>query len=768
MVLNLNEALEKAYAKSTGETIREHTDKLHDRLRKIMEVRGNEIIKRCPQKWQGVFGDLVYIVIEYHDYGKLNSAFQKKLCYSNKNLKEPFELNDITEIPHNFLSPCFLSEDILRNYNNDDELLRAIIQAIAYHHDRDIDERMFNTVIDVVEKDLERFKKPLFLKYWQYINPQNYINPKDGDLFKLFVLLKGILHRVDYTASADIEVEIKPIDMACIISKKLEVEGKSLNELQKFVKEYSDKNLLVVAPTGFGKTEAGVVYINNEKGFFVLPLRVSINSIYDRLKSRYGIEKIGLMHSTSIFKLIEEAENIGKFDSDVEENISFERIYKIEQEAKNLSFPFSITTPDQIFPFAFKYPGFERVYSTLGYSKVVIDEIQMYNPRMLAYVLKGIQAIMELGGKVMIMTATFPKFLEDIPEGIGGGNWERFNGAQNNTVNSVRHHLRVEVNKSILEDDIMNEIIDQSKRKKVLVICNTVNRAIEVYGKLNCNNKFLLHSRFIQKHRKILENKIQQFAPNSERRNNEPGVWITTQIVEVSLDVDFDILYSELSSIDSLIQRMGRVNRLGRRDPQEPNVVVCCEKCSGIGTIYDKEIFENTKNILQKLGNEPLSESQKVEFVNNVYSSNQIKKTKYYEKFEESLKIIDEIWQIGKIYTPIESIKQAQKQFREIFTITIIPQKIFSTNSNELKNLAEKLKSKDFRERLDARRALLEFTVDIPVFYLKQMSINITKQSSFEDDVYDVYVVPLEYDFDEEKQSGRGLLIELDESSFCD
>lgn len=56
--------------------------------------------------------------------------------------------------------------------------------------------------------------------------------------------------------------------------------------------------------------------------------------------------------------------------------------------------------------------------------------------------------------------------------------------------------------------------------------------------------------------------------------SKKPGIWITTQIVEASLDIDFDMLYTEMCTADSLLQRMGRCNRKGRYVPEEPNIVV--------------------------------------------------------------------------------------------------------------------------------------------------------------------------------------------------
>ena len=69
-------------------------------------------------------------------------------------------------------------------------------------------------------------------------------------------------------------------------------------------------------------------------------------------------------------------------------------------------------------------------------------------------------------------------------------------------------------------------------------------------------NVYLLHSRYIRRDRAFLEKQIMDFA-----ESEEAGIWITTQIVEASLDIDFDVLHTEMCTADSLLQRMGRCNR---------------------------------------------------------------------------------------------------------------------------------------------------------------------------------------------------------------
>ncbi|PMP97163.1 MAG: hypothetical protein C0169_03845 [Thermodesulfobacterium geofontis] len=113
-----------------------------------------------------------------------------------------------------------------------------------------------------------------------------------------------------------------------------------------------------------------------------------------------------------------------------------------------------------------------------------------------------------------------------------------------------------------------------------------------------------MHSRFIQTDRNELEEKIcgdkgfRNPKPDSE---SEGKILVATQVVEASLDIDADILFTEIAPLDALVQRMGRVLR--RYGPMispdnipthaDPNVFVWVFKNgieSGNGKVYDREL----------------------------------------------------------------------------------------------------------------------------------------------------------------------------------
>lgn len=73
------------------------------------------------------------------------------------------------------------------------------------------------------------------------------------------------------------------------------------------MKEKTDYSVVIVAPTGSGKTEAALYWLNGEKGFYTLPLKVSSNAIYKRIREEYQFNDVALLHSESLQKYIEES-----------------------------------------------------------------------------------------------------------------------------------------------------------------------------------------------------------------------------------------------------------------------------------------------------------------------------------------------------------------------------------------------------------------------------------------------------------------------------
>ncbi len=112
-----------------------------------------------------------------------------------------------------------------------------------------------------------------------------------------------------------------------------------------------------------------------------------------------------------------------------------------------------------------------------------------------------------------------------------------------------------------------------------LVVQNTVSRATAVFDELRAtfgDEVRLMHSRFISLHRSENDTWLREsFGPP---RGGEGGgrprrsIVVATQVVEQSLDIDFDLLVTDLAPMDLLIQRMGRVHRHERPGSRPPRL----------------------------------------------------------------------------------------------------------------------------------------------------------------------------------------------------
>lgn len=555
------------YAKSDPvESIKEHTDKLLSNLKILQNTYGERITKIIDMDFER-FWELMRIICIYHDTGKVFSGFQNAI---RKNIGIeciPTRFNN-SEIRHEQISPMFIPHKI---YNLTEDERELVYQAIFYHHERNvecIDRELLEGIIEEeLKPNMDKIKEELRIEigelktfYLGFVEGTARI-VEGNKLYREYCLMKGLLHRLDHSSSADINVEDETLEeVTTFVESFIQHKGSKLNDLQEYTKSNQDKNLVVIGSTGMGKTESALLWSKSDKTFFTLPLRISINAIYDRILKQIEYKHVGLLHSTAQ-DYLEEKEDSENTEKEIE---------KIEQ-SRNLYQKITTCTIDQIFPFVFKYRGYEKIYSTLAYSKVVIDEIQAYSPEIVAIILKGLQMINNLGGKFMIMTATLPRiYKEKLEEMEIQFQYREF------IKNINRHKIKL-INKKINED--AEEIYNQSKYKKILVIVNTINKAIELYEELKrsgAENVNLLHSRFELEDRNEKEKEIKEFSNNKEKY----GIWITTQIVEASLDIDFDILYTEMSTLDSLFQRLGRCYRSREYEEKEANVKIYTEETS--------------------------------------------------------------------------------------------------------------------------------------------------------------------------------------------
>lgn len=760
------------YAKSEPiETLRQHTDELRKQMGVLKDSYEDKI--SCLGEEKEVFWQYLDIAIEFHDMGKLFTPFQNVI---REKIGEPLlETALDNNVNHNYISPALIdyrSIDVPRNKQ------KIITHAIAFHHERNVDisSEFIEKVKIALSEDIFIHVKQLEDEFQSHYpvrtkklddtflsRLKNRIQPEDDD-YLLYIMLKGMLHKLDHSASAHEVVELDSKENVGMLTEQFILNDYDLlRPVQEFAKANRDKNVILIASTGMGKTETALIWIDDWKAFFTLPLRVSINALFDRVSEKQGINYpyAGLLHSTSMEYL---------------EDKQYEGWESIVDTSKLLSKKLTFSTIDQVFKFPFLYRGYEKVYATLAYSKVVIDEIQAYSPEIAAVLIKGLELIHRIGGKFMVMTATMPTIYIDEMKKRGLFDDQLVMKEFNNEV--VRHHLKI-IDQSL--DVQISEIYEKGRDKKVLVIVNTVKDAIDLFEKLMEENEAeeveirLLHSMYIAEDRSLLEKQIIAFAKDQERH----GIWITTQLVEASLDIDFDILYTQISTLDSLFQRLGRCNRKGVKHIDEPNIMIFTENVSGIGTIYDEEIVTKGLDLLRTAIDQDacISEQIKVELVRKLYNKESLEGTAFYTKFNKALHALD-IMVAGALDN-----REAQDILRGIESVTAIPRQLFDEMREgliqEYENIGDQLKAAYEQgdkqkqqslkiQRRTIRKQIMKKTVNIPAYKLcggYRQAVSPIEIKGIEN----LYILEYEYDVvrtENEQLIGRGVLLGKELSQF--
>lgn len=589
-----------------------------------------------------------------------------------------------------------------------------------YHHDYCDPIKTILEREDTIKENLAEVKNEIFKLSQKFYTQLAMV--KDIEDIRA-VKIKGYLHKCDYSASGNYMIEY-PHDFLeqglenCMRKWQRKNPNVEWNSLQRFCMEKQDQNIIAIAQTGMGKTEGGLWWIGNNKGYFVLPLRTAINAIYDRvcediLENENLSEKVSLLHSESLEYYVKK--NVG----------TDEEIFQYEQRGKAFSIPLNISTMDQLFNFVFKYQGYELKLTTLSYSRIVIDEIQMYSPDLLAYLIYGLEHIAKMGGKIAIMTATLSPFVKELLEKYVGFSKDNQKVFIND---SIRHNVEVR-DRKINAKDIL-DLYEENERKgisnKILVVCNKIATAqklmeevkAEVAGKNISVTVNIFHSRFIKKDRAKLEEEIIKFGKTYDKNGNldkQSGIWIATSIVEASLDIDFDYLFTELLDLNSLFQRFGRCNRKGAKNVTMYNCYVYTRLDEGdfiLGNkgFIDKTIFELSNKAIHDI-NGKLSESKKQELINGYLTTENISQSHFIKKFREKYRFIDSI--------SIYSFKKNENKLRNILSETIIPETVYEKYKEEIDTISQKLNSERLTaiERKCLRSNILQYSLEIPYYH---------------------------------------------------
>ena len=637
-----------------------------------------------------------YSLNEYED-------FIEKLCYFHDLGKSKrFDPRNRDNPPHSPFSLSFvLGEEIseqeiflpwfvLKHHGMLTREIDEIRISSELPHDCGIDKALF-------EHKIERYRNRLF-KSLSELDEDSKIN--FCDVFGLFKLADIV------SANEKKEFKLRATRKSVVqldrwLHKKIRKKGLKLRKKDLEVQlglNRIRRNLLLRAPTGWGKTVASLSYAlgRSQKIMYVLPTITSIKSFNEDLSNFFGISNVG-----EIF-----------YYSDVEA-LRRERDLQEVMLSSYFTSPVTVTTLDQLLLTYLQLGKYFLKRPHLRKSTIILDEVHTFAPNMLAILRFFMKRYMEpYKLNFCVMSATFPSVLKDFFLDLMKGKDVDLLFLDD----EFRKRKRVmfkRKNQDVL--DIQEEIISFSKsaRKpfRIAIVCNTVEKAQRVFEKLRGNLKEipveseLLHSRFIYEHRSDKEEKIERWIKESTS-----FVLVATHVVEISLDISFDLLITECAPIESLVQRFGRVNRYGK-NTKKINVWITFphELNTGAKYPYDKRDITEAWELLEKFEGARLrNEFQLIqEYDKRTEIPEMDDVVKLLERWEEHTHFVYS-WKAS------EALAQKLLKFREDFNMLVIP----SNYEDVIKKLYEEMeKENSYLKRKEIFTKIKGYTLPLPIYW---------------------------------------------------
>lgn len=498
---------------------------------------------------------------------------------------------------------------------------------------------------------------------------------RDFRIITTLVMLRGLTTTADHMASAHLPSVPQGIQRSWKDFAKEAFDTQDI-EIKTYVHQcksatYHNTSAMLVAPTGSGKTEAALFWAMGDgleptpRIFYTLPYQASMNAMYDRLRSAryFGKDAVGLQHGRALQALYQRMMD--------QENgpASALRETKWRENLNRLhAYPVKVFSPYQMLKTIYQIKGFEGLLADYTQAVFIFDEIHAYDADRLALIFALVKHLREhYGARFFLMSATFPSILREILPDILGID-EPITAEQKLFKDFCRHRLFL-LDGNLLDDGITRIVNDVEQGKSVLVCCNTVQRAQDVrkllLDYLSPEKVELIHSRFTMEDRLAREAAIRSRCEIGMTHNALAVV--ATQVVEVSLNIDLDTIYSDPAPLDALVQRFGRVNR-ARQKGIVP-VHVFREPRDGQG-VYLEKLVERTLDVLSVHNDENIDETAIGEWLDDIYNTPEIRDP-WMKKYNDQYQLV--VSHLRGL-RPFDSNEKREEEFEKLFDgVEVLP-----------------------------------------------------------------------------------------------
>jgi len=507
---------------------------------------------------------------------------------------------------------------------------------------KDVSEKIYSAASSSLESQIKDFIRELMLCVSGYAEKER--------AKSLYVFSQSVLKTCDHTASKYFDEFAKTQSNCKIFGPVLKDPSHLFQDLTIRKSEvippetplyrYQDDLItkrpafaLVRAPCGRGKTNAAVLWAKAccenygcNRIIVAMPTQITSNAMRTTLGHFSSKEQVGIFHGRSFYLLKEERKKLAQRLYDDSNDLDAEDLDEVKTEnfmGNVYHKPITVSTTDHlVYSLVHGYSQADYALGNIQRAALIFDEVHYYERQSLECLISLFEILRRMKIPHLVMSGTLPSFFVDkINE---GKSYMILDDAEG--LNLIPYAFRKRLDERLItetsaNEKVLDEIVANYKEGlRQFVILNTVTRAKRFYVAVKerlgpAANVVLHHSQLSFNDRLKKEELILRGT------KTRPFILVATQVIEISLNISCDVMYTEIAPADALAQRGGRLHR-GEAKPRS-NLTKHNMYVFGVEKVlpYDQKLIRKTE---EALFDGPASHLRLVEVCNQIYDSTRL------------------------------------------------------------------------------------------------------------------------------------------------